>query len=396
MGIIWKDDLFLDLKDELNEVSPSETALIRVTNRVAKELAATTDLPTAIRVSTVYFCGEHFEKYAEPSDMKSGALIDVRPRDSVNVEPLSLLSPYRFNQLNAGENVTIQLAQNKEFFKLLHARFSGASAFITACETSLTADGAWTAGTGATNITFDSYNYYAKSGGVGAINFDTSGGTTAQVSFAKTTAIDISSYTAQQRVRFFMLLPTAPTGIEVRWGSDSSNYYSHDSISTQASGESFGTTDWNEIEASRASATVTGTPVDTALDYFSIILTFSGATTDTDFVIDYIKAIKPEALEVEYYSNQIAKTAAGVYSAVGVTVSAATTDLLVALEEWRQLIIDGVCFRYLRMRGNATAKQLAEDYRVKYETAKAQLRVKYPSRRKSYKRQRLLPRLSRI
>ena len=391
-SIQWKDDFFLSLKDELGETAPVGTTLIRITNRILNDLATTIDLEPTIRTSEIYFCGDDFEKYASPTGMKSGALIDLRPRDSIVDRPIRLISPLRFAKYNAGEWVALQRAQGLEYLKILHDQFSGNQTYISACETSLTADGAWTAGTGALNITHDSYTFKK---GNGAINFDVATGApkTATISFVKSTVIDISGYTAFQRIRFFMKLPTAPSSISVRWGSDSSNYYAH-SITTQTSGESFSTNDWNELEAAKNSATITGTPDDENMDYFALVLTFASATTDTDFLIDNIKVIKPEVLIAEYYSYYMARSATGTYG-YGLTISADTTDLLEILNEWRDLIVFGVCARYLRSTGGKTAMRDSLYYTELYERQKLEIKRNYPSRRSIVNRKRLLPRLSR-
>lgn len=385
--IAWKDDLYDDIKIELGETAPTETDLIRITNRVMKDLAADLDMETAIRLDTLYFCGKDFEEYAEPTEMKSSALIQIRPQNEAKKGVIKLVSSMRFAQYHTGSIVCFAKDQGLEHLKIKYDYWSGQDAFITACD-SLTEDGTWTAGAGASNITLDEYDFKK---GTGAINFDVSG-TTATISFVKSSVIDISDYTQQQRIRFLMKLPTAPSSIAVRWGNDSSNYYSHASISTRANGGSFSTADWNEIEASKASATTTGTVDDTAIDYFAIILTFSGSTTDTDFLIDNIKAIMPEEMEVEYYSMYLAKTAAGVYSEA-LTVSAATTDLILLYNEWRDMVIDGVCARYLKMHGDKQAKLDAVDYKNSYETAKLKYRKLYPSRRAMPTRRKELPSL---
>lgn len=387
--ITWAN-LFIDIKDEINETSPSETALIRIGNRILNDLVLSLDLPESIRTSEIYYCGSDFEKYAEPTGMKSMALIDIRPRDTAIFSPIKFISPTRYHGYYGGSAITIKRDTGKEHIELMFGDFNGNDTFFTACQ-SLTADGAWSAGTGATNITLDQYNFKK---GNSAINFDvaTGGGTTAQIDFAKTTVMNLSGYTVNQRVRFFMKLPTAPTSVTIRWGSDSSNYYSH-AVTAQASGESFSTSDWNELEAKKESATVTGTPDDSNIDYFSIILTFAEATTDTDFIIDHIKAIKPDVLILEYYSTYLAKTAAGVYSDA-VAVSAGTTDLVDMQSETRQVYLDGLAWRYLRMRGDKQAKGDALMYKQDYNDGKQTLRTKYPSRRRFFARERTLPRLS--
>lgn len=390
MSIAWASDFFDDLKIELNETAPSETNLIRITNRVLKDLAVSLDMETAIRLDTIYYCGKDFEEYSEPSEMKTSALIQIRPKNVAKRGVIKLVSPMRFSQYHTGSMVCFAKDQALEHFKIKYDYWDGLDALITDCD-NLTADGTWTAGTGATNITLDEYDYKK---GTGAINFDTDGDAskTATISFVKSTAIDISDYTNQQRIRFFLKTPTAPSSIEVRWGNDASNYYKHTSISTRANGASFSSSDWNEVEASKASATMTGTVDDTAIDYFVVILTFSAATTDTDFLIDNIKAIKPEEMECEYYSKNLAATAAGVYSEA-LTVSASTTDLILIYNENKDMVIFGVCARYLKMHGDKQAKADSADYFQLYENEKLKYKKLFPSRRAVITRRKEMPSL---
>ncbi len=388
IGITWADDLFTDLKAELAESAPAETTLIRFTNRVAREMNSELDLESVINTATLYFCGENAISYAQPTDMKSDGLIEIRSANTVVDRPIRLISPSRFSKYSAGEFVCIEKDAGVECFKILHDQFDGNSILFAPCETSVTAEGTWSAGTGVTNITHDSYDYRF---GNGAINFDTNGELTATISFVRTSVLDISDFTNQQRLRLWMKLPTAPSSIAVRWGSDSSNYFSH-SLTTQVNGASFATSGWNELEAVQASATATGTPDLENIDYFALVLTFALANTDTDYIIDEIRLIKPEEMQVEYYSKYIGKTIAGVYSE-GLTVSASTTDLLVLYNELREIVIAGVCWKYLRMRGDKQAKADSEYYRQIYENGKNRIKIKYPSRRAISSRRRSLPRL---
>ena len=386
-AVAWAG-LYTDLKDELNESAADEVTLLRISNRILNDMVLSLDLAETIRTAEVFYCGEPFVKYAEPTGMKSMGLIDLRPRDTSNFFPFRWLTPYRFNQLNSGEFITIAREDASEYFEIQHDQFNGLSTYLTACDTSITTDGAWTAGTGAANITQDNYDYKE---GSGAVNFDVDGAT-ATISFVPTTAKDISAYTAFQRVRFFMKLPTAPTSIAVRWGSDSSNYYSH-AVTAQAHGKAFNTSDWNEIQANKDSATVTGTPVDTTIAYFALVITFAAPTTDTDFLIDCIKLIKPEVLLCEYYSVYAAESTAGA-DQEALTTTASTTDKISLQNESRIVFIDGVCWRYLRMRGDKQAKNDAMVYKADYETGKQTIRFRYPSRRRFPERERVLPRLA--
>ena len=388
ISITWTS-LFVDLKDELNETSPSEVLLIRMANRIAREMNAELDLESCINTAPLYFCGENAIKYAEPTGMKSDGLIEIRPAKTFVDWPIRLISPLRFAKYSDGEFVTIEKDAGVEYFKILHDQFDGESVLFAPCETSVTAEGVWTAGTGVTNITHDSYDYRF---GNGAINFDTNGETTATISFIKTTTIDISGFTNQQRVRFWMKLPTAPTSIAVRWGNDASNYFSH-SLTTQVGGGAFNTTEWNELEAVQASATETGTVTKTAVDYFALVITFAAGNTDTDYLIDEIRMIKPEEMQIEHYSVYVARTTASVYSE-GLTAEASTTDLFTFYNEFREAVINGVCSRYLKMRGTDPKKNDAEIYRQLYEKNKTGIKTKYPSRRAVPQRKRTLPRLS--
>jgi hypothetical protein len=480
ISITWSS-LFVDLKDELNETSPGEVLLIRIANRIAREMNAELDLESCINTAPLYFCGENAIKYAEPTGMKSDGLIEIRPANSYVDWPIRLISPLRFAKYSSGEFVTIEKDAGVEYFKILHDQFDGQSVLFAPCETSLTAEGAWTAGTGCTNITHDTADYRF---GNGAINFDTDGdgSKTALISFIKSSTIDISGFTNQQRVRFWMKLPTAPSSIAVRWGLDSSHYYSH-SLTTQVGGGAFNTTEWNELEAVQASATATGTMhsqatatisianpcvitsashglgdgtavyftttgalptgisanaiyytystggntfnlydsyanaiaggttgrvittgsqsgihtaianADKSTIYFALVITFAAGNTDTDYLIDEIRMIKPEEMQVEYYSVNVARTTASVYSE-GLTELASTTDLFTFYNEFRETLINGACSRYLKMRGTDPKKNDAEIYRQLYEKNKIGIKTKYPSRRAVPQRKRTLPRLS--
>lgn len=122
--------------------------------------------------------------------------------------------------------------------------------------------------------------------GSGAINFDvtvaTSGNDYATVTAAIASAKDIS--TVKGSLRFWFKIPTAGTtdltNLVVRFGSDSSNYYEWTvAVADLAVGQQF-------LNLEYSSATTTGTPVDTAMDYLFFRLNYANTYTDkTDFEI---------------------------------------------------------------------------------------------------------------
>lgn len=356
---------------------------IRMLNRLLSDMRIT---KPAENISKIYFCNK-FKKYPLPDGFRDP--IGIRYGDS---GLLSRVTPAILSQYQSGEMYALQNNNGKLYTDIIHNNYSGGSVIITNCE-SLTADGTWTAGSGVSNIALNSNT---KHQGNNSVGFDITG-TQATITFVRTNVIDASSYTEHQGFGLYQWLPTKPSSVVMRWGNDDSNYYEQ-TLTTQANGEEFITTDENELRTDRNSATETGSVDNDNIDWFQVEYNFSSTITDTDFLIDYPILFKPDILNLEYYTSYLAKNSDGVLLSI-ITENADTTDIPFVYDEYLQTILDGLCWRYFLKKD----KELADKYRGMYEGRYAPSRaligglryllLKYPDRTQKVRNVIRLPQL---
>jgi hypothetical protein len=171
----------------------------------------------------------------------------------------------------------------------------------------------WLTDGDATNITLDSYE---KQQGAGSLNFDVdvsvSGSNYAAVYRDDLPEMDLSAYVDTGSLIFDVYLPdvTEITSVTLYWGSSVANYYSA-TVTTDIDGAAF-QDGWNTIKIDWSSATMTGTPDTTAMNYIKYQVNYgAGQVDDTDFRIDYLRIAKPERLTYHYVSWDVGKTNAG-------------------------------------------------------------------------------------
>lgn len=139
--------------------------------------------------------------------------------------------------------------------------------------------------------------------GTGCLNLVKSGTTATAVTFNKTTtSVDFTSKTLWTWVYFTALTDLATTNcVEVRFGSDSSNYY------YRRWNKSDLTTGPNNLTMTTATATgTTGSPVVTACDYYAIIITVDATSktyTGNSVRLDHLLVATTSDTQKTYYSG---------------------------------------------------------------------------------------------
>lgn len=189
---------------------------------------------------------------------------------------------------------------------LLKTASTSASTIINACD-SLTDNGTWAAegSTDAVNVVAETVN---QTQGSGAISFDVdvsnSGNDYAAVQNSTMDQVDLSDFASKGTVFADLYIPSATyiTSITLRWGNDSSNYYSQ-TVTAQHNGFEF-RNGVNTLGFAWSTATETGSVTDTAIDYLNLRVTYSASYTDkTGFILDNIRVANPYRVELHYYST---------------------------------------------------------------------------------------------
>lgn len=158
----------------------------------------------------------------------------------------------------------------------------------------------------------DDSTEYSYSGDITAIAnetvFSKEGETSIKITIvsAATTAtiartFDAFSDTDYKKKYYFrwVYLPTAPTSLTLRYGTDSSNYVSA-TVTTQFSGQAFKAGDWNLVAMDLNTATATGTINTASFTYEALV--FTGAASGT-YYLDASYLREWALLEYWYYST---------------------------------------------------------------------------------------------
>jgi hypothetical protein len=112
------------------------------------------------------------------------------------------------------------------------------------------------------------------------------------------------------------------TSISLRWGSSSSAYWETSITPTLVAS-------WNRLDFDWADATQTGSPDATALDYFSLRITYSSGFTDTNNIrVDEIVMLTPTEMELVYFSTYLVSASGTLQTGFTTSVVTGTEQLL--------------------------------------------------------------------
>lgn len=237
--------------------------------------------------------------YVVPTDLKGSRIIDIRPQVNRTVaDSFTNIYQKEFDQYKASQDGTfaVQWNQGIKTVRINQATQNGPT--LNECD-SITANGTWAVGGDATNLTTDTINYVS---GSGSLNFDVTGvGTTAYLENATMTAIDLTNFDEQGSLFAWVYMPVVITDATLRWGNDSSNYWSRTVTSAQNGSFQIG---WNLIRFDWNGATETGTVSPASIDYLRMTITYDG-NADTDYRLDSIVCRQGSIYEIVYYSKYI-------------------------------------------------------------------------------------------
>lgn len=253
-------------------------------------------------------------EYPTPSDFFDVINIQRQdsPRDYLRVKPEDFWS--NFDTYSEVLSVDTYRTNHSILFKTSDI---SAVQVINDCD-SLTANGTWAAegSTDASNVTLESVN---MTEGSGAISFDVvvggSGNDYAAVQNSTMTQVDLTDYANKGTVFIDLYIPsvTALSSITLRWGNDSSNYYSR-TVTAQFNGNAF-RVGVNTLGFAWSGSTETGSVTDTTIDYLNVRVTYTASyTSQTGFILDNIRVVNPYRMSLRYYSTYFVVDAAGAYA----------------------------------------------------------------------------------
>ncbi len=272
-------------------------------DRAAREVLLDVDpaeTKRTVEISTPIF--DDIWDYAVPADLKGNRVIDIKPNS------------FRFPSDRMSQSYNKDFDINKNFldsnsaFTIVHntgvktIRIDDNNQIKGITLDTADTDQGWTAVSTASNLKTDNVNFIS---GSGSISFDLAAGanpSTGTINKTLASQLDMTDHLNQSSLFYYVWFPTASdiTSVELQWGSDSSNYYSRTATVT-SEGNSFAD-GWNLIRAEWLGATVTGTPVVTAIDFVQVGVTYNG-TAQTAVRVDNIVSNLGRIMEIEYYSK---------------------------------------------------------------------------------------------
>ncbi len=246
--------------------------------------------------------------YACPADLKGNRLIDLRPQANRRFWDVPVqVNSQDFDREKARVCSGSKLEVNwNTYVKTLRIALPALSnTLMNSCD-SVTGNGTWIVGSGASDIEADNL-YYVE--GSGSLRYSLNG--SGYIENTTMTELDLTDY-LDRAVIFCWAYNEAnlPTSFSLRWGSDATANYWSKSVTTQWDGTAF-VTGWNLLGFDWQTATMTGTPDVTAVDALRFDTTIVGAATPVYF--DSVVVSLGTIYEFEYYSKYFFRSAAGAF-----------------------------------------------------------------------------------
>ena len=306
-----------DVKADLEGVLHS-TDISKVRNpynlywRAARNLLTMIDPDETIRIAQIANAiHDEIYDYTIASDTKGKKIIDIRPQvGRTKADSFSQRLSREFDKYKT--KGTFQVRNNGRTKSLrLSAEISGSPKTLHGMD-SLTANGTWAEGGDATNLTLDELQYIY---GSAALNFDlNAAGSVGYIEISDMTDVDLSDHDEVGAIFVNVYIPDPDiiTNFIMRWGNDSSNYWSA-TVTSPHDQDSF-KTGWQILKFEWNGATETGTVDPETIDYLRFSVTYDG-TAETDIRVDKITCSNGEIYEQEYYSEYLFQSSSGTWKA---------------------------------------------------------------------------------
>lgn len=247
--------------------------------------------------------------YISPSAIFGGALRDIRPLgvtrseyDYVYRQPIALFDRTK-SLLPNGYAVTFETESGINLMRIANVKATPKINLDT-----MDATTGWTAAGSAGSLVKDASFFYQSST---SLRFTLTGASTGTLTKNLTTAIDLTSYQGVGVVFLALEIPAMSlTSLTLKLGSDASNYYSL--AVTQGFLGAWTAGDFIITAFDLASASTTGTPVITAMDY--VQLSFAHSATMTNTRVGGLFISLPSPHKIFYETTAIFQNTAGIIS----------------------------------------------------------------------------------
>lgn len=285
----------------LNNITNLDGLIYRAARQVLRDVDPQETIRITPFVNPIY--NQVFD-YAAPTDLKGTKIIDIRPQVNRYASDIWLQD---YNQAfdiakarTLQDQMTVQFNSSVKTLRLTAPNLP--QGLLLNDASGVTNNGTWVAGGNASGLTTDNVNFVS---GGGSLKFNLSAGANPSTGYLENTtsqALDLTTLLNQGTLFLYTYLPTGSdfTNLKLRFGSTSGNYYEITATTTQQN-TSFAN-GWNLVAFPWSSATTTGTPDVTAIDYERVLWTYNG-TAQTAVRLNNIIGRLGTILEIEYYSK---------------------------------------------------------------------------------------------
>lgn len=258
---------------------------------------------------------DHVYDYTSPTGIFGSSLIDLRPQGDTR-------TPLDYNRktyianfdrtkawLSNGYQLAFEYASGQQIMRV--AQVKATARILLDAMNSTTG---WTASGNASGLTVDRtviYEDYAS------LRFNLAAAGSQGILTKAITSVDLTSYQGVGKVFLALQIPsTNLTSVRLRLGSDASNYY--EVTSTAGFIGAFKASTYFLVPFDLASASQTGTPVITAMDYVQLAFNYNGTAMPNVYVGSLFICL-PSPHEILYQTSSVFQNTAG-------TISASITD----------------------------------------------------------------------
>lgn len=291
----------------LNKVQDVNGLIFEAAGNVLLRIDPVETKRTAVLANALY---DQVTEYPSPVDLKKNKIIDIYSQEVDEQNPRSNFNQVYNKEFNLYKGNNSFSVKDNSGVRTLNISKQLTAGVLLSNANSLTDNGTWTAGGNAINLIADSVN---KVTGGASLKFDISAsGSTAYIENSTMSSVDLSLYTYAGSIFAYVYIPstTIITSVNLRWGSSASNYYTATATTTHEN-TSF-IQGWNLVRFDYASATETGTVVDTAIDYVRVTFNYNG-TAVTSCRVDNIIARLPSPFNITYYSKYLFRNSSGTW-----------------------------------------------------------------------------------
>jgi len=312
-------------------------------------------------------------QYTVASDFKFPLTLQAY-KPSMSRASFTLVSPLKFPSSLYSQRFAVSNVASVQY--LMVKSLDGNNSTINAA-TAYNQNGTWAGATAISNVSTDNYEGFTWPS---SISFDYSG-TSGTLTNSTMSSVDLTAFRNRSSLYIDLYLSsvTSITSVSLKWGTDSSNYYTVTST-TNYLGQSL-VVGWNRIKFAWSSPTTVGTPTVTSIGYLQMTIAYSVNPSATGFYFQNVFISENVPLTLTYYSTNMVTTLLGVQAQLFAS-AAATTDTPMWTGRWdiaTEPFINSVLELIFSMTGEYTDMNVARQKIIEIVTP---LKARYPSQRR--------------